>query len=75
MDYETIELDQSSHTATDGVDYVGVKGTLTFIQGETSKVIEVEIIERKDEETRDESFGIQLSNIRPAGAKLSKKSF
>ncbi len=24
---------------------------------------------------RDESFGIQLSNISPAGAKLSKKSF
>lgn len=75
VDYETIELDESSHTATKGVDYVEVKGTLTFIQGETSKVIEVEILERKDEEVRDESFGIQLSNIRPAGAKLSKKSF
>jgi solute carrier family 8 (sodium/calcium exchanger) len=35
----------------------------------------VEILERKDEEVRDESFGIQLSNVRPAGAKLSKKSF
>lgn len=75
IDYETVELDQSSHTATKGVDYVHAKDCLTFIQGETSKVIEIVILERKDEETRDESFGIQLSNIRPAGAKLSKKSF
>lgn len=30
---------------------------------------------RDDLETRDESFGIQLSNITPDGAKLSKKSF
>ena len=75
VDYETIELDQSSHTATDGVDYKGAKGTLVFVQGETQKTIEIEVLERKDEETRDESFGIQLSNIRPAGAKLSKKSF
>ena len=35
----------------------------------------MEILERKDEEVRDESFGIQLSNVKPAGAKLSKKSF
>lgn len=30
---------------------------------------------QKDDEERDETFGIQLSNIHPAGAKLSKKSF
>jgi len=29
---------------------------------------------QKDEEIRDESFAVQLSNITPAGAKLSKKS-
>jgi solute carrier family 8 (sodium/calcium exchanger) len=75
VDYETIQLDTSSHTATPGLDYVHVKDTLVFIQGETSKIITIEILERKDEEVRDESFGIQLSNIRPAGAKLSKKSF
>lgn len=28
----------------------------------------------KDEENRNESFAVQLSNITPAGAKLSKKS-
>ena len=33
------------------------------------------ILERKEEEVRNESFGIQLSNCKPAGAKLSKKSF
>lgn len=38
-------------------------------------MIEVEILEIKGEEVRDESFGIQLSNVSPAGAKLSKKSF
>lgn len=75
VDYETIQLDKSSHTATPDIDYKEAKGTLTFIQGETSKIIEVEILERTDEEQRDESFGIQLSNCRPAGAKLSKKSF
>lgn len=38
-------------------------------------VIKVPILPREDFEMRDESFGIQLSNITPAGAKLSKKSF
>jgi len=35
IDYETIELDQSAHTATKGVDYEHVQGCLTFKQGET----------------------------------------
>lgn len=74
VDYETVQLDQSHHTATPGIDYEEQKGTLKFDQKETSKVIEINILEREGEE-RDESFGIQLSNCRPAGAKLSKKSF
>lgn len=57
------------------MDYVHAKDTLVFSQGETSKTIEIQILERKDQEVRDESFGVQLSNVRPAGAKLSKKSF
>jgi len=30
VDYETIQLDKSLHTATAGVDYEDAKGTLTF---------------------------------------------
>ena len=50
-----------------------VKGTITFKQAEIEQTIEVPILD-KDEEVRDESFAIQLSNITPPGAKLSKKS-
>jgi hypothetical protein len=35
----------------------------------------IEILPRKDCETRDEQFGIHLENITPAGAKLSKKAY
>ena len=38
------------------------------------KTITIKIIDRPDQEVRDESFGIQLSNCTPKGAKLSKKS-
>ena len=31
VDYETIQLDQSSHTATPNIDYVPAKDTLVFI--------------------------------------------
>jgi len=40
-----------------------------------SKIIEIKILPREELEVRDESFGIQLSNITPAGAKLSKNSY
>lgn len=76
VDYETKELDGSSHTATPGKDYENVKGTLVFESMETEKTIQVPIIQHEDKsEIRDESFGIQLSNITPEGAKLSKKAF
>jgi solute carrier family 8 (sodium/calcium exchanger) len=76
VDFETQELGKSDHTATPGVDYESVKGTLKFEAGETSKPILVPIIQHKDQsDIRDESFGVLLSNIHPAGAKLSKKSF
>lgn len=75
VDYETIELDQSEHTATVGVDYEHAKGTVVFEQNQTEATIEIGILARADAGDRDESFGIQLSNITPDGAKLSKKSF
>lgn len=47
---------------------------MTFKAQETVQIITIDIIDRPDID-RDESFGIQLSNITPPGAKLSKKSF
>jgi len=56
VDYNIIPL-----TATDGADYTGSSGTLTFTSGETSKTIEVPIINEDDEEPA-ETFAIVLSN-------------
>lgn len=46
-----------------------------FNKSETVKTIIIKIIDRPDQEVRDESFGIKLSNCVPEGAKLSKNSF
>lgn len=58
VDYATQALDESAHTATPGIDYKHQSGTLKFENGETAKSIMVEILQRPDCETRDESFGI-----------------
>lgn len=52
-----------------------MEGTLEFKHGETMKEIVIPIKAREDLEVRDESFLVQLSNVTPAGAKLSKKSY
>lgn len=75
VNFTTVALDKSESTATPGLDFTEKNGTLKFAHGETQKIIEIEILARPDQEQRDESFGIQLSDITPAGAKLSKKSF
>lgn len=75
VDFETVELDKSDHTASANVDFVPQSGTLVFNQGEIEQTISVEILPREDQELRDESFGIRLFNVHPQGAKLSKKSF
>jgi hypothetical protein len=64
VDYETIQLDESSHTATPGVDFNHSSGTVTFQHQIASAEIKIEIIQKPDE-VRDESFGIRLSNIFP----------
>lgn len=46
---------------------------MQFEKGETEKTITVDIIEKEEGIDRDETFGIVLSNISPAGAKLTKK--
>ena len=71
-----MEQDESESTATPGIDYKDKNGTLTFNTGETEKTIDIEIIQHeKIDELRDETFGLKLLNITPAGAKLSKKDF
>jgi len=75
VEFETIQLDQSEHTATSGLDYEYTVGKLTFGPGETNQVITIKILDRPEVDVRDESFGLQLSNCKPEGAKLSKKAF
>ena len=75
VDYETVQIDATAHSATQGLDYEHTQGTLVFEAQETIKSINVKILDRKDVDERDETFGIQLSSITPEGAKLSKKSF
>ena len=58
VDYKTIELDKSEHTATAGLDYEHVEGTVVFEQNQTTATIEIPILQRKDVDVRDESFGI-----------------
>ncbi len=62
VDYAT-----EDDTATEGQDYFVTSGTLTFAQGEWSKVIEVPVVGDTDVEG-DESFILKLSN--PQGATL-----
>lgn len=57
------------------MDYEHISDTLVFKQTEIEKTIIVPILQREDEDTRHETFGIQLSNVTPDGAKLSKKNF
>lgn len=75
VDYQTLTIDNSDSTATPDVDYVPAKGTICFEHNEMSKEIRITILPKDDDEERDESFGIQLSNITPEGAKLSKNSY
>lgn len=58
VDYKTLDLDKSDHTATAGVDYTHVEGTVEFEQNQTEATIEIPILGRIDGGVRDESFGI-----------------
>lgn len=44
VDFLTLELDSSVHSATAGKEYKHVEGTLTFISGEIEQTIEIPII-------------------------------
>lgn len=73
--YKTIQIDESSNTATPGIDYIEKTGTLVFGNGEASQTIDIEIIKRdiEEDEVRDEIFGVQLYEAEPVAVKISKK--
>ncbi len=58
----TIDYATANGSALSGVDYAAVVGTLTFLDGQISKVITVDILDDSDYEG-DESFTLALSNI------------
>ena len=62
--YETVD---GTATVADA-DYVAANGTLTFVAGETSKVIAVQV-SGDDNPEGDETFTVSLSN--PSGASIS----
>ena len=49
-------------TAKAGEDYVATSGTLTFAPGETTKTIDVTILDNQPLEATDESFSVTLTN-------------
>ena len=56
MDYAT-----SDGSATAGADYTATSGTLTFVVGERSKTVEVELLDATHDEG-EETFTLTLSN-------------
>jgi len=58
----TVDYATAGDTATEGTDYNGVNGMLTFAPGVTSQTIEVQIIGDTDIESVNESFTLNLSN-------------
>ena len=63
VDYATAD-----GTATAGADYTAVSGTLTFAAGETTKTVDVAVLDDEAEEAA-ETFTLTLSN--PSGAQLA----
>lgn len=81
--YRTVQLGDDDKNAQPGVDYVHVEGKVIFDRGANEANIQVQILGHEEEEgehvelarkERDETFGVELVRIEPAGAKLSKKN-
>ena len=66
----TVTVDYATHdgTATAGEDYTAITGTLTFTAGDTSKTVQVRVLNDIVDEGR-ETFTLKLSN--PEGATVS----
>lgn len=67
----TVQYATSNGTATAGLDYIGVAGTVTFAPGETQKIITVPVKSDSSVEN-NETFTIVLSN--PSGATIGDGS-
>lgn len=63
----TVNYNMIATTATEGADYTGSNGTLSFAAGETSKTISIPILNEDDLEP-SESFLVILSNPTGGGA-------
>ena len=62
VDFNTVEgLPSNGGTASAGIDYTAIAGTLTFAPGEISKTITVDILGDNLDEA-DEAFSIELAN-------------
>ena len=57
-------------SATQGVDYTATSGTLTFAPGDTTKTVEVTVLDDAHDEGR-ETLTLTLSNATPARVKLA----
>ncbi|MDA1013516.1 MAG: Ig-like domain-containing protein [Planctomycetota bacterium] len=58
----TVDYGVSDGTATTGLDYAAVSGTLLFDIGETTKIISIPILDDGGDEV-DETFSLLLSNL------------
>jgi solute carrier family 8 (sodium/calcium exchanger) len=65
----TVKYSSADGSAVAGRDYEAVSGTLTFLNGETEKVVEVVIVNDHCYE-KTETFSITLSETAPEGVKL-----
>ena len=59
----TVDWTTSPGTATEGVDYVGSKGTITLTAGSVEAVVQVATIDDKEIESATETFKVALSNF------------
>lgn len=75
VNFKTIELNRERDTASPGIHYEHVEGTLTFGNNVTEQEIRVPILqELAPELMANQMFGVVLSGIYPRGAKISKKN-
>ncbi|MBM3488478.1 MAG: hypothetical protein FJX67_17920 [Alphaproteobacteria bacterium] len=58
----TLDYKTTPKTAADGVDYIGVSGSLTFKPGESTKTVTVTLIKDGAPEP-DETFGFEIANV------------
>jgi solute carrier family 8 (sodium/calcium exchanger) len=58
-------------TAVCGRDYIGGEGSITFAHGETSKILEIPIVDDQVEE-KNESFKVDLFEVDCEGAKIGR---